>query len=435
VAMDSETTGHRAGGGGPGGRAESLRARLREIADSDAFNNTVFAVIILNVIVLVLSSSETLSAEFADLFVGIHRVALVFFVAEMALKLYGYRSEFFRSPWNIFDLVVVVVALVPAVGNMSVLRLVRVARAMRLITAYRALNDQDKAIEELERIDPNSLRAKLRALLERQEARNFILSVIVMNGVLLGVSTSQELSPESARMIKIIDRVVIGIFVVEMILKLYAFRMRFFGSAWNMFDLMVVIVSLLPQTDTLSVLRGMRVIRALRVMSAIPQMREVVRALIDAIPGMGAVTLLLALIYYIFGIMTTLWFGEAFPQWFGTLGASLYSLFQIMTLESWSMGIVRPVMEVYPWAWAVFVPFITMTAFAVLNLFIGILVNAMQAAVEAEQEEEMERLRELVRSENSAVSEQIAALHEEVRRLNGELRAARDRGGPSDGGG
>jgi voltage-gated sodium channel len=324
---------------------------------------------------------------------------------------------------------------VPAVGNMSVLRLVRVARAMRLITAYRALNDQDKAIEELERIDPNSLRAKLRALLERQEARNFILSVIVMNGVLLGVSTSQELSPESARMIKIIDRVVIGIFVVEMILKLYAFRMRFFGSAWNMFDLMVVIVSLLPQTDTLSVLRGMRVIRALRVMSAIPQMREVVRALIDAIPGMGAVTLLLALIYYIFGIMTTLWFGEAFPQWFGTLGASLYSLFQIMTLESWSMGIVRPVMEVYPWAWAVFVPFITMTAFAVLNLFIGILVNAMQAAVEAEQEEEMERLRELVRSENSAVSEQIAALHEEVRRLNGELRAARDRGGPSDGGG
>jgi voltage-gated sodium channel len=433
--MDSETTGHRAGGGGPGGRAESLRARLREIADSDAFNNTVFAVIILNVIVLVLSSSETLSAEFADLFVGIHRVALVFFVAEMALKLYGYRSEFFRSPWNIFDLVVVVVALVPAVGNMSVLRLVRVARAMRLITAYRALNDQDKAIEELERIDPNSLRAKLRALLERQEARNFILSVIVMNGVLLGVSTSQELSPESARMIKIIDRVVIGIFVVEMILKLYAFRMRFFGSAWNMFDLMVVIVSLLPQTDTLSVLRGMRVIRALRVMSAIPQMREVVRALIDAIPGMGAVTLLLALIYYIFGIMTTLWFGEAFPQWFGTLGASLYSLFQIMTLESWSMGIVRPVMEVYPWAWAVFVPFITMTAFAVLNLFIGILVNAMQAAVEAEQEEEMERLRELVRSENSAVSEQIAALHEEVRRLNGELRAARDRGGPSDGGG
>jgi voltage-gated sodium channel len=194
----------------------------------------------------------------------------------------------------------------------------------------------------------------------------------------------------------------------------------------------VVIVSLLPQTDTLSVLRGMRVIRALRVMSAIPQMREVVKALIDAIPGMGAVTILLGLIYYIFGIMTTLWFGEAFPQWFGTLGSSLYSLFQIMTLESWSMGIVRPVMEVFPWAWMVFVPFITMTAFAVLNLFIGILVNAMQSAVEAEQEEEMERLRDLVRSENAAVSEQIAALHEEVRRLGGELREARARGGQTD---
>nr|WP_285670323.1 ion transporter [Limibaculum sp. NKW23] len=268
----------------------------------------------------------------------------------------------------------------------------------------------------------------MRAVLERPEARNFILAVIVLNGFLLGVTTSQKLSQESLLIVEIIDKIVILIFVVEMLLKLYAYRMRFFASAWNLFDLVVVIVSLLPQTDTLSVLRGMRVIRALRVMSAIPQMREVVMALVDALPGMGAVTLLLGVIYYIFGIMATLWFGEAFPQWFGTLGESLYSLFQIMTLESWSMGIVRPVMEVFPWAWAFFVPFITMTAFAVLNLFIGILVNAMQAAVEAETEEELERLRDLVRTENAAVAEQIEAMHEDIRRLSIQLAEAQDRG-------
>lgn len=407
---------------------KSARERIREVVDSAPFNNAIFAVIILNVVALILSQSETLEGEFAEIFVGIHKFSLVIFVLEMVLKLYAYRGEFFRSAWNIFDLVVVIVALVPAIGNMSMLRLVRVARALRLVSAYRSLNDQDDALEELERLDPNSFRAKLRAILERSETRNFILAVIVLNGFLLGVTTSQKLSAESLLIVEIIDKIVIGIFVVEMVLKLYAYRMRFFGSAWNLFDLVVVIVSLLPQTDTLSVLRGMRVIRALRVMSAIPQMREVVKALVDALPGMGAVTLLLGVIYYIFGIMATLWFGEAFPQWFGTLGESLYSLFQIMTLESWSMGIVRPVMEVFPWAWAFFVPFITATAFAVLNLFIGILVNAMQAAVEAETEEEIEKLRELVRAENAAVAEQIEAMHEDIRRLSAQLAEARDRG-------
>ena len=407
-------------------RASTNGDRLRALVDSDGFSNAIFAVIILNVLALILSQSETLLGEFGDVFVALHRFALAVFVLEMGLKLAAYRDKFFNSAWNVFDLVVVLVALVPEVGNLSMLRLVRIARALRLVSAYRALNNPNAEFEELERIDPYSLRARMRAVLETDEARNFILSVIVLNGILLGITTSQDLSPQSEYIVTIVDRAVIGIFVVEMFLKLYAYRMRFFAHAWNIFDLVVVLVSLLPQTDTLSVLRGMRVIRALRVMSAIPQMREVVKALVDALPGMGAVVLLLAVIYYIFGIMATLWFGEAFPQWFGTLGNSLYSLFQIMTLESWSMGIVRPVMEVFPWAWAFFVPFITMTAFAVLNLFIGLLVNTMQAAVEEQKEEEAEQMRELVRSENAAVAEQIAVLHEDLARLTQQLQAMRE---------
>ncbi|HKK50002.1 MAG TPA: ion transporter, partial [Myxococcota bacterium] len=154
------------GGGGPddGG---GFRQRLARLVESDGFSNAIFAVIVLNVIALILSSSETLTEEFgAGLFIAIHKLSLVIFALEMGLKLYAHRGGFFRSPWNIFDLIVVIVALVPAVGNMSMLRVVRVARTLRLVSAYRSINDNDKAIEELENLDPESPRGRLRALLE-----------------------------------------------------------------------------------------------------------------------------------------------------------------------------------------------------------------------------------------------------------------------------
>ena len=124
----------------------------------------------------------------------------------------------------------------------------------------------------------------------------------------------------------------------------------------------------------------MRILRALRIISVAPSLRRVVDGLVSALPGMGAVFLLMGLIFYIGSVMATKLFGNAFPEWFGDLGASAYSLFQIMTLESWSMGIVRPVMEQFPYAWAFFVPFIMVTTFAVVNLLVGLIVNSMQEA-------------------------------------------------------
>ena len=170
-------------------------------------------------------------------------------------------------------------------------------------------------------------------------------------------------------------------------------------------------------------------IRALRLLSVVPQMRAVVQALLDALPGMGAVILMLSIVYYVFAVMATLMYGDTFDAWFGTLGRSMYSLFQIMTLESWSMGIVRPVMEVYPMAWAFFVPFIVITAFSVLNLFIGLLVNTMQSAVEDDTEAEFEKLQLLVRSETDQVDSHVLDLREEIRALREELRA--NRAGPT----
>ncbi|MEM8951951.1 MAG: ion transporter [Pseudomonadota bacterium] len=256
----------------------------------------------------------------------------------------------------------------------------------------------------------DGLRENLRRWLESSRVRNAIMAVIVFNALSLGASTSPTIMANWESVLSMFDIIVIVIFVVEMLLKLYAYGLNFFRSAWNIFDLAIVTISIVPTSQNLSVLRALRIIRAMRLLSGIPQMRKVIVALLDALPGMGAVMILLGLVYYVFAVMATLLFGESFPQWFGTIGESLYSLFQIMTLESWSMGIVRPVMEQYPQAWLLFVPFITMTAFAVLNLFIGLLVNTMQAAVEQESEKEMIRIEALLKERTSELSKQIAEL-------------------------
>jgi len=276
-------------------------------------------------------------------------------------------------------------------------------------------------------LESTSLQGKAREFVERDVVRNSILGVIIFNAITLGMSTSHVITAHIGDLLVVIDRVVIAIFVAELLLKFFAYRMAFFKNAWNIFDLLVVSVGLLPDKSGLSALRGLRVIRALRLLSVVPQMRTVVQALLDALPGMGAVIIMLSIVYYVFAVMATLMYGAAFDEWFGTLGRSLYSLFQIMTLESWSMGIVRPVMLEFPRAWVFFVPFIIITAFSVLNLFIGLLVNTMQSAVEDEAGQEFEKLRDLIRSENEEVGAHVLEMHQELKALRAELAELKDK--------
>ena len=265
-------------------------------------------------------------------------------------------------------------------------------------------------------------RERVRQLVERNRFKNAIMTVIIINAVTLGMSTSETLMASMGPILNSIDMLALTIFVVELLLKLYAYRLEFFKSAWNVFVLIVVVIGLIPTGGGLSALRGLRVIRTLRLLSVVPQMRAVVQALLDALPGMGAVIIMISIVFYVFGVMATLMYGEAFNEWFGTLGRSLYTLFQIMTLESWSMGIVRPVMERFPASWMFFVPFIIVTAFSVLNLFIGLLVNTMQSAVEEEQRDEIHELQALVKSETDVVDAHVLELHKELRE---ELKALR----------
>jgi voltage-gated sodium channel len=225
-----------------------------------------------------------------------------------------------------------------------------------------------------------TFRTRLQEFLDRPVVRNTILGVILFNAILLGMETSPTLMSRWGPLIVALDIACLAVFVVEIALKLVAHRLAFFRSGWNVFDFVIVGIALIPGAQTLSVLRALRILRLLRVISVAPRLRRVVEGFITALPGMGSVFLLMALIFYIGAVMATKLFAASFPEWFGTLGRSAYSLFQIMTLESWSMGIVRPVMEVYPYAWAFFVPFIMVTTFAVVNLLVGLIVNSMQDA-------------------------------------------------------
>ena len=219
-----------------------------------------------------------------------------------------------------------------------------------------------------------------------------IIVLVVLNALILGLETAPPVMALVGPVLRGLDYIILTLFVVELSMRFYVHRWSFFKDAWRVFDLIVVAVALIPASAGFSVLRAFRVLRILRLLSVIPSLKKVVTGLVTALLGMGSIMVLMLLVFYVFSVMATGLFGDAFPEWFGSLGASSYSLFQIMTLESWSMGIVRPVMETFPWAWAFFIPFIMSTTFTVLNLFIGIIVSAMQAEHEDSAHEDREQL-------------------------------------------
>lgn len=223
---------------------------------------------------------------------------------------------------------------------------------------------------------------QIKSIVESRWFQNFIIAIIVFNGVILGIQTAKSLNPSTLQLLDILDRICLGIFVIELAMKLTVYRLAFFRNSWNIFDFVIVGISLVPASGQLSILRAFRIFRVLRLITTVDSIRRVVSGMLIAIPGVGSVGALLMIFFYIGAVISTTLFGELFPDWFGNIGRSMYSLFQIMTLESWSMGIVRPVMEEFPYAWIFFIPFIMVTTFMVLNLFIGIIVDAIATVKE-----------------------------------------------------
>ncbi|MEU4386104.1 ion transporter [Promicromonospora sp. NPDC023805] len=269
------------------------------------------------------------------------------------------------------------------------------------------------------RIEPRTWRGRLRAFLDQRWFVNLVLVVILANALILGAETM--VSGAAHTILMEIDRVMLGFFVVELLLRIVAHGRAFFRDPWNLFDLAVVGIAVLPlpASESLSALRALRVLRVLRVITVVPSLRRVVDGLLRAVPGMGAVGALLVLVIYVSAVIATGLFADAAPEYFGHLGTSLFTLFQAMTGEAWP-EIARAVMEVHPWAWIFFVVYILVVGFAVLNLFIAVIVNGMEEISEEERKDDQQKDERL---------DNLAAQNREILAELRSLRAKLDEGG------
>jgi voltage-gated sodium channel len=261
----------------------------------------------------------------------------------------------------------------------------------------------------------------LRRIIEHPWTERVVMTLIVVNAVTLGLETSQPLMARWGTLLHVIDQTILAVFVIELLGRIVLQRTAFFRDGWNVFDFIVIGISLAPATEAFTVLRALRVLRLLRLITIVPSLRRVVGGLIGALPGMGSIVLLIGLIYYVCAVMAVNLFGEDFPALFGTLPASLFTLFTIMTLEGWVDGVVKPIMEKYPYAWLFFIPFIIGTTFTILNLFIGIIVNAMQTEHAEAEAAERDAERTIMHGETEPLMAELKSLKAEVAALRTEL--------------
>lgn len=264
---------------------------------------------------------------------------------------------------------------------------------------------------------------RLRGVIEHPRMQAFIVTLILVNAAILGLETWPAAMATAGGVILALDRAILGAFVLEIAARIYVHRRAFWRDPWSLFDFAVVAIALVPATGQLAVLRALRVLRVLRLLTMVPSLRRVVGALLAAIPGLGSIGLVLLIVYYVFAVIATHLFAAAYPEWFGHLGRSLYTLFQVMTLESWSMGISRPVMENFPYAWAFFIPFILVATFTVLNLFIAIIVNAMQSYSEHDQQNTVTTPEQTGGHIETDVHAELLILRAEIRELKTLLLA------------
>jgi voltage-gated sodium channel len=263
------------------------------------------------------------------------------------------------------------------------------------------------------------MRTRARTLVEHRDFQRFVIALIVLNAVTLGLETSQRMMDSYGGLLHALDRAALAVFVAELGLRFYAYGWRFFRDPWNVFDLLVVGIAVIPASGPLSVLRTLRVLRVLRLISAVPSMRRVVTGLLAAVPGMASVASLLALVIFVAGVMATKLFSDIAPLYFGDLGTSLFTLFQIMTGEAWP-DVARDVMAEAPLAWIFFVIYILISSFAVLNLFIAVVVSGMEEQVTSDLAEAEERNAAAQARSDALLLEEVRALRAEVAELRAE---------------
>lgn len=247
-----------------------------------------------------------------------------------------------------------------------------------------------------------------------------IVFLIIFNAILLGMETSPSLMDAYGEELHMLDHVILGIFIGELALLMLARGLNFFKDPWCLFDFVVIAIALIPASESLSVLRSLRVLRVLRLINKVQSMRRVVKGLLGSLASLGSVIGLMLIVFYVSAVVSTNLFSAEFPDWFGNLGASFFTLFQVMTLESWSEGIARPVMEKFPYAWIFFLSFIMIATFTVVNLFIAAIVDSFSSTSHEEKEEETRHLKELKWEQDELRRQQIT--NDELNSIRVELQ-------------
>ena len=237
-------------------------------------------------------------------------------------------------------------------------------------------------------------RQTVQAVVMHKKVQLFLIGLILLNAALMGLETSPAMVAQYGTWLTLADEIILFIFVAEIAALLFVRRMSFFKDPWSVFDFIVIAIALVPASGPFAVMRALRVLRVLRLFTKVPSLQKVIAGLFAAIPGLSSVGMVMGLIFYVSGVLATNLFSQDFPETFGTLGLSLYTLFQVMTGDGWSDSVARPIMEVFPYAWIFFVIFILISTFVILNLFIAVIVDASNDEEEGKARAERVALRE-----------------------------------------
>jgi voltage-gated sodium channel len=270
-------------------------------------------------------------------------------------------------------------------------------------------------------------RARAARLVLSPAFQRVVVGLILLNAVTLGLETSASVMESWGGLLKAADRVLLAIFTIELAIRIYAFRGRFFRDPWGLFDFVIITISWAPDSGPLSVLRALRVLRVLRLVSVVPSLRNVVEAMLAALPGMGSIVLLMMLIFYVAAVMAVKLFGAAMPEQFGDLGSAFFTLFQLMAMDDFG-NIVRQAMEHSPGAWLFFIPFSVVATFVVLNLFIGVIVESIQTLREQRGEASAASLQASTEAARGEAHLDQQAVLAEIRALRAEVAALRQSG-------
>jgi voltage-gated sodium channel len=266
-------------------------------------------------------------------------------------------------------------------------------------------------------------RERLGSFLEGRNFQSFIVTLIIINSITIGMETSKTWMYNYGSWFDYLDNIILGIFVVELFLKVYAFRLQFFTSTWNLFDFVIVTIALIPSAGPFAIFRTMRILRTLRLLKNVPNLRLIIDALFRSIPSIGWIMVLLLIVYYIFAVLATNLYGDAFPEWFGNIGKSFYSLFQVMTLESWSSGIARPMMKEIPYSNLFFIPFILIATYIGLNIFVAIVVNTMNEMKLKTAKENKDEMHDQIMREHEETQNKLEILSKQLATLNKKIFA------------